>query len=195
MILTYPVQRHRFPERASRISCSEGSFFSSSNALADRIIPGTQNPHWTAPSSTKASWSGWSFPPEDSPSIVRISFPSAWIARMRQAFIAFPSMRMVQAPHCPESHPLFVPFKPRSSRRNSNRVVEALTVLLYLILLTSSSMETTSVSNRQPLYSPYVRSLDIFQQAFLKQFASFYPKVHNYNFIFPPLQRLFGLIY
>ena len=153
MIFTYPVQRHRFPERASRISSSEGSFFSSSKALADRIIPGVQKPHWTAPSSTKASWRGWSLPPGESPSIVRISFPSAWIARTRQASIVFPSIRIVQTPHCPESHPFFVPFKLSSSRKKSKRDREGLMVLLYLIPLTSTSMETRSVSNRQPFCS------------------------------------------
>src|SRR5699024_3200818 len=59
-IFSYPVHRHRFPARASLISVSPGvdipTFtvrFSRSSACMSR--PGVQNPHWTAPASTKAS--------------------------------------------------------------------------------------------------------------------------------------------
>src|SRR4026209_224909 len=48
-ILTYPVHRHRFPASASRTSCALGDAFTSSSAIADRIIPGVQNPHCAAP--------------------------------------------------------------------------------------------------------------------------------------------------
>ena len=46
---TYPVQRHRLPPMALRTSSSLGCGFRASNALAERIIPGVQYPHWTAP--------------------------------------------------------------------------------------------------------------------------------------------------
>ena len=46
MIFTYPVHLQRLPETASWTSSRVGEGFSSSRALAARIIPGVQNPHW-----------------------------------------------------------------------------------------------------------------------------------------------------
>ena len=45
MILSYPVQRQRFPAKNSRTSCSSGSGLLSNNALEATIKPGVQTPH------------------------------------------------------------------------------------------------------------------------------------------------------
>src|SRR5215475_8579491 len=49
------------------------------------------------------------------------------IARVRHEMIRLPSTRTVQAPHCPWSHPFFVPVRSRYSRRASSRVVHGAT--------------------------------------------------------------------
>jgi hypothetical protein len=41
--------------KAAFISSTLGFGFSSSRALAAKIMPGVQKPHWIAPESTKAS--------------------------------------------------------------------------------------------------------------------------------------------
>src|SRR5262249_61705868 len=54
----YPVQRQRLPEIPQRISSSLGCGFFSSNAQADMIIPGVQNPHCNPCSSLNPSCNG-----------------------------------------------------------------------------------------------------------------------------------------
>ena len=56
--LTYPVQRHSTPLITSRASASDGLGFLSMSVLAQRICAGVQYPHWIAPVSTNACWSG-----------------------------------------------------------------------------------------------------------------------------------------
>src|SRR5580658_3493826 len=51
-------QRHKMLPKASRISGSEASGFTSRTAFAVRITPLRQNPHWAAPSSINACWIG-----------------------------------------------------------------------------------------------------------------------------------------
>ena len=51
-------------------------------STADMMMPGVQNPHWTAASSTKAFWMGESSPFSFwSPSTVRMVLPSAQTER------------------------------------------------------------------------------------------------------------------
>jgi len=75
-----------------------GVGFSSSRAFKEMRIPGVQKPHWTAPSLTKASCSGWSLPFCASPSIVMISASWAVAARTRQELTGLPSSRTA-VPH------------------------------------------------------------------------------------------------
>jgi len=42
---SYPVHRHRFPDRCSRTSSAVGEGFSARRAWAAMINPGVQNPH------------------------------------------------------------------------------------------------------------------------------------------------------
>src|ERR1700740_3666130 len=55
--------------------------------------------------------------------IVVISSPSCITANERQEFTRRPLIWIVQAPHCPWSHPFLVPVSPIFSRRQSRRVV------------------------------------------------------------------------
>src|SRR6266545_2365188 len=56
------------------------------------------------------------------PSTVRMSWPSAIAASVRQALIALPSMRTVQAPHIPMPHPSRTLCSRKSSRSTSSSV-------------------------------------------------------------------------
>src|ERR1043166_5456566 len=51
----YPVHRHRFPAKPSRICSSDGEEILSSRLMAARIMPGVQLPHCAAPYSRKAA--------------------------------------------------------------------------------------------------------------------------------------------
>ena len=85
--------------------------------------PGMQNPHWAAPVSRNACWSGASAPsPAARPSTVVTRAPSASIASTRHESTLRPSSRTVQAPHSPTRQHSLVPVSPRSSRRTSSRV-------------------------------------------------------------------------
>src|SRR5882672_2456383 len=63
------------------------------------IMPGVQKPHCRPCFSQKPCWIGCSSPSLASPSIVMMSAPSHWTANRLQAFTAWPSMMIVQAPH------------------------------------------------------------------------------------------------
>ena len=80
------------------------------------IIPGVQKPHWRPCWSQNACWSGWSVAPLAIPSIVVISWPSAWTASIVQHFALAPSTWTVQAPQLLVSQPTWVPVSPKSSR-------------------------------------------------------------------------------
>ncbi len=54
----YPLQRHRWADRASRIVSSLGSGSRASSATAAITIPGVQYPHWTAPAARNALCTG-----------------------------------------------------------------------------------------------------------------------------------------
>src|SRR5262249_55125713 len=75
-IFSYPVQRQRLPESASRTSSSDGSGERSSRSAAATTSPGVQNPHCTAPVSTKARCTGCSSASVARPSTVVTSCPS-----------------------------------------------------------------------------------------------------------------------
>ena len=84
-MFSYPVQRHRWPERSLRSSSSVYSLPLSRISTAVMMKPGVQNPHWMAASSMKACWMSLSSPSGPmSPSKVRMCFPSAQAARYRQ---------------------------------------------------------------------------------------------------------------
>ncbi len=56
------------------------------------------------------------------PSSVVISRPWASTASVRQAYRGTPSIRTVQAPHSPRSHPGLAPVRPMTSRRTWSSV-------------------------------------------------------------------------
>src|ERR1051326_2844624 len=72
-----------------------------SAALAERIWPGVQKPHWNPSWSRNAAWSGWSAPPVESPSMVVMDSPSCATARLKHELMRRPLDRTVQAPHWP----------------------------------------------------------------------------------------------
>src|SRR5882724_12409664 len=86
-------------------------------------MPGVQYPHWAAPSSAKACWSGCSRPPSAIPSTVMIRAPSVSTGSARHESTGAPSTSTVQVPHSPSSQPCLVPVSPRSSRSTSTRVL------------------------------------------------------------------------
>jgi len=127
----YPVQRQRLPEIASRASASVGSWFSSRYAVMVVRKPGVQNPHCSPWHSMKACCTGLivdapvpSTEPA-SPSTVVISWSWAVMANIRQERIGVPSIKTVQAPHTPCSHPTWVPVSRSSCRRKSDNSLRA----------------------------------------------------------------------
>ena len=85
-------------------------------------IPGVQYPHWSAWFSRNASCTGCNVPSgPPRPSIVTISVSSACAASSVHDFTDSPLSSTVQAPHELVSHPMFVPVRPRVSRRYCTR--------------------------------------------------------------------------
>ena len=80
-------------------------------------MPGVQYPHCKAWFSWKACCIGWSSVPLARPSMVVISWPSAWTASIVQDFTDSSFTSTVQAPHDEVSQPTLVPVRPRTSRR------------------------------------------------------------------------------
>src|SRR5215208_2552414 len=75
-MFSYPVQRQRLPEMASRISRSVGLGFLSRNSVPVMIMPGVQNPHCSPCSWRNPSCTGVSSVPLQIPSMVVTSCPS-----------------------------------------------------------------------------------------------------------------------
>ena len=92
----------------------------SSSAAAAMIIPGVQNPHWTASAAAKACCRACGLSALPRPSIVRTLLPVALLAGVRHARAAFPSTMTTQVPHVPSSQPSLVPVSPRPSRSSSS---------------------------------------------------------------------------
>ena len=82
-------------------------------------MPGVHIPHCAAPYRCKACWSGLRAPSFAKPSTVWTSWPSNCPAAVKQAKRCSPSMRMVQAPQSPASHPTLVPVRPSSYLKTS----------------------------------------------------------------------------
>src|SRR5262245_59906279 len=120
MIFLLPVQRQILPCIKCFNSSSVGLGFSSSSALAARIIPGVQNPHWKPPCSMKASCNGWSLPSSANPSIVNTERPLTSNANVVQALMGLPSTSNVHAPQTSTSQERFTPVKPKRSRTTSS---------------------------------------------------------------------------
>src|SRR5699024_891676 len=101
----YPEQRHKLPDKYSKISSSVGS--SNSRTIANTFIinPGLQNPHCSPPSSAKN-------PPNSAasscrPSIVVIRLPSTRAAGTVHDNTGFSSNHTVQRPQFDVSQPHF----------------------------------------------------------------------------------------
>src|SRR5215207_63661 len=116
-MFSYPVQRHRLPEIASRISASDGSGLASRSQRAVNIIPGVQKPHCKPCSVMNPCWMGSSSPPCSKPSTVKTSCPLAIAANIVQLFTGVPSIWTTQTPQLEVSQPQCVPVRPSSSRR------------------------------------------------------------------------------
>ena len=89
----------------------------SSSDTAAITMPGVQYPHWRPWFCLKASCIGCIWSPSASPSIVVTSPPSAWTVNIVHDFADSPSTSTVQAPQDDVSQPMFVPVRPRTSRR------------------------------------------------------------------------------
>ena len=126
-IFWYPVQRHRLPESASRISSSVGSDVRRRRSAAATTNPGVQKPHCTAPASANASWTGWRAPSAASPSTVTTSCPSACAASTRHEQTSSPSRRTEHEPHSPCSQAFFDPGSASRSRSVVRRLSPAQT--------------------------------------------------------------------
>ena len=111
------MQRQSTPPIASATSVSLGEEFFSSSAVAATNIPGVQAPHWAAPCRRNDCCSlPCSGARPANPSTVVISHPATCPVATRQEHTGSPSIKTVQAPQSPASHPTFVPVRPRSSR-------------------------------------------------------------------------------
>src|SRR3954452_213802 len=84
------------------------------------------------------------------PSTVVISYPPTCPAAVRQEQTGAPSTRTVQAPQSPASQPIFVPIRPRSSRKTCDRrfVAAAATRTSLPLTLNESSGATSSMRVR-----------------------------------------------
>src|ERR1051325_7373098 len=89
-------------------------------------MPGVQKPHCSPWFSLNAACMGCKVPSAcATPSMVRMSAPSACMAKIEQLLIAFPFICTVQAPHWAVSQPTCVPVKRRFSRMNVTRSVRS----------------------------------------------------------------------
>ncbi len=122
MIRPYPVHRQTLPASSSRISVSVGSPVRSSRSWTAMISPGVQNPHCTAPASTKAAWTSDGDPNGAMPSIVTIGWPTAAAAITRHEHTNTPSSMTLHEPHSPCSQAPLVPINPSRSRSTSSRL-------------------------------------------------------------------------
>ena len=116
-MFSYPVQRHSWPEIASRISSSDGSGLWSSSQRAVIIMPGVQKPHCSPWQATKPCCTGSSSAPCARPSTVRTSWPSAITASTVHDLTGVPSNHTAHTPQLEVSQPQWVPVSPSSSRR------------------------------------------------------------------------------
>src|SRR5688572_1667849 len=140
---------------AMRTSRSVGSGLSRRNSSNVVSIPGVQKPHCRPWLSRNASCKGCSLSGDGAmPSTVRISWPSACTASIKQERAERPSSRMVQAPHTPCSQPRCVPVRPSSTRRKSASVRRTGTSLLYDLLLTVTEMVRLSVMSVDHFIGP-----------------------------------------
>ena len=110
----YPVQRHKFPDRESWITLSEGFLCFSFNARAAITKPGVQNPHCDAALEFSASIKGLAELNLLAPSIVTIFLssicPTFKIQEFTGARDPFSSkINTEHAPQSPSEHPSFVP--------------------------------------------------------------------------------------
>src|SRR5712692_2598535 len=92
-------------------------------------MPGWQKPHWSAPQSAKARWTGSSPCGPASPSMVVSARSCASCARVMQDRMGSPRplpsrgrASTVQAPQSPLSHPCLLPVSPSSYRSASSSV-------------------------------------------------------------------------
>lgn len=116
-----PVQRHRFPLMARRISSSVGSGLFSSRTLTVIMKPGVQYPHCAPPVAPHSFWRAVKRPSSATPSTVVISLPSQEVASNVQASMGIPSISTAQAPQEESSQPRLEPVSPRSRRNTSSR--------------------------------------------------------------------------
>src|SRR5450756_1588719 len=112
------------------------------------IIPGVQNPHWTASAAANACCKGCGRSGLPSPSMVRTSLPAAPLASVRHARTAFPSTITTQVPHVPSSQPSLVPTRPRPSRSRSSSLHSGGTSRLRGMAFTTKATLVRSVISR-----------------------------------------------
>jgi hypothetical protein len=116
-MFSYPVQRHTWPDIASRTSSCVGSGLLSSSQRAVIIMPGVQKPHCSPWQAAKASCTGSSLLPAARPSTVVTRRPSAMTASTVQDLTGVSSSQTTQAPQLDVSQPQCEPVSLSSSRR------------------------------------------------------------------------------
>ena len=125
-IFSYPVQRHRLPASASRISASAGGD-APQQFVAAHHSPGVQNPHCTAPASeslldrmqpSRRVAVAPIRPALHGQDHAAISLPGP----TRQAHTALRPGTTLHDPHSPCSQAFFEPHSPSRSRRTKSRL-------------------------------------------------------------------------
>src|SRR5580704_5506477 len=114
--------------------------------MAARIMPGVQIPHCAPPCSRKACCNGCRCSLA-TPSIVRMSVPSACNTGTRQLFTSAPSISTEHAPHSPSPQPSFVPVSFNCSRSTSSSRAIGYASRVTLSPFTSHRTETLRASS------------------------------------------------
>lgn len=117
---SYPVQRHKLPDKASRTAWGVAGTSSCTMASARMTNPGVQKPHckpWCSLKHCCITCSAWSW--GATPSIVTTDRSAHCNAKRLHDLMAWPSTNTVQAPHCAVSQPWCVPVNWHCSRNTS----------------------------------------------------------------------------
>ena len=117
-------------------------------SVAAISMPGVQMPHCAAPWARNASRRRSVTPSGPGPSTVWIEAPSAWAVATRQAQTCSPSISTVQAPQSPASQPIFVPVRPRPSRRVEARLAKGAAATRDCLAIDAEAKPTGALARR-----------------------------------------------
>lgn len=131
-MLSYPVHRHKLPERISCMLVGVNFLPVSYAAKEDMATPGVQNPHCVPFLCSRACCTGCNFPFFAMPSMVIRCLPSSMPSNIRHAFaayntvlpaVSFCARATMQEPQSPVPQPSFVPVIFLKSLRYFNTVI------------------------------------------------------------------------